>query len=78
MKKLSAEKVKQRFTSIRAWELPKQSSAIAPDYVWTNKDMDVTPPEDQTWTIWSIMAYWVRLSPPGLPCDRARWSLTRA
>jgi NCS1 family nucleobase:cation symporter-1 len=20
--------------------------------------MDPTPPEDQTWTIWSIMAYW--------------------
>lgn len=26
--------------------------------VWTNRDMDPTPLEDQTWTIWSIMAYW--------------------
>jgi NCS1 family nucleobase:cation symporter-1 len=27
--------VKERCTSIKAWELPKQESAIAPDYVWT-------------------------------------------
>ncbi|KAH8881719.1 NCS1 nucleoside transporter [Thozetella sp. PMI_491] len=58
MKKISPAKVKERFTSIHAWELPKQESAIAPKDVWTNKDMDPTPPEDQTWTIWSIMAYW--------------------
>lgn len=31
---------------------------MAPDYVRTNRDMDPTPPEDQTWTIWSIIAYW--------------------
>ncbi len=60
MKKPSSENVKKRFTSLSAWELPRQSSTIAPPYVWTNRDMDVTPPEDQTWTIWSIMAYWVR------------------
>jgi hypothetical protein len=29
--------IKERCTSIRAWELPKQDSALAPDYVWTNK-----------------------------------------
>lgn len=40
------------------WELPKSSSNMAPDYVHSNRDMDPTPPEDQTWTIWSIMAYW--------------------
>jgi NCS1 family nucleobase:cation symporter-1 len=58
MKKPSKASIKRRFTSIHAWELPKQSSAIAPSYVWTNRDMDPTPVEDQTWNIWSIMAYW--------------------
>lgn len=33
----SRETIKQRCTSIKAWELPKQDSALAPDYVWTNK-----------------------------------------
>ncbi|EMC95728.1 hypothetical protein BAUCODRAFT_71084 [Baudoinia panamericana UAMH 10762] len=54
----SAETIKQRCTSIKAWELPKQESALAPDYVWTNKDMDPVPVEDQTWTLWTWMAYW--------------------
>ena len=45
----SKETVRQRCTSIKAWELPKQDSALAPDYVYTNKDMDPVPPEDQTW-----------------------------
>ena len=39
--------IKERCTSVRSWELPKQDSALAPDYVWTNKDMDPVPPEDQ-------------------------------
>ncbi|KUI55743.1 hypothetical protein VP1G_03144 [Cytospora mali] len=55
---INKEGVKRRFTSAHAWELPRESSAIAPDYVRTNRDMDPTPPSDQTWTIWSIMAYW--------------------
>ena len=54
----SKETIKQRCTSIKAWELPKQDSALAPDYVWTNKDMDPVPVEDQTWTLWTWMAYW--------------------
>lgn len=58
MTKPSKAELKRRCTSIHAWELPRQSSAIAPEHVWTNRDMDPTPPEDQTWTIWSIMAYW--------------------
>ncbi|KAK8064432.1 permease [Apiospora phragmitis] len=53
MKKPSAAGLKRRCTSIRAWEIPKQSGGgLAPDHVWTNRDMD------QTWTIWTIMAYW--------------------
>ncbi|KAH8906410.1 hypothetical protein BR93DRAFT_929034 [Coniochaeta sp. PMI_546] len=34
MKRPSKTELKRRFTSIHSWELPKQSSAIAPDYVW--------------------------------------------
>ncbi len=58
MKKPDTAKIKQRFTSLSSWELPRESSAIAPADVWTNHDMDPTPIEDQTWSIWSIMAYW--------------------
>lgn len=54
----STSTLKARLTSIHAWELPKQDSALAPDYVYTNKDMDPVPPEDQTWTLWTWMAYW--------------------
>lgn len=39
MKKYTKEEIKARFTSIHAWELPKETGAIAPPYVWTNKDM---------------------------------------
>ncbi|CAK7566565.1 MAG: hypothetical protein SEPTF4163_004512 [Sporothrix epigloea] len=58
MKKPTASGVKAKFTSVSAWELPKEDSAIAPPGVWTNKDMDPTPEENQTWGIVSIMAYW--------------------
>ncbi|KAK0900736.1 hypothetical protein LTR91_024197 [Friedmanniomyces endolithicus] len=54
----STQTIKERCTTLKAWELPKQDSALAPDYVWTNKDMDPVPPEDQTWTLWTWMAYW--------------------
>lgn len=50
--------LKQRCTSLQSWQLPKQPSALAPDNVWTNKDMDPSPPQDQTWTIWTWIAYW--------------------
>lgn len=52
----SRQQIKDRFTKLSAWELPKQTSAIAPKHVWTNKDMDPVPYEDQTWTIWTWMA----------------------
>ncbi|KAK5137135.1 hypothetical protein LTR08_000640 [Meristemomyces frigidus] len=54
----SRDTIRQRCTTLKAWELPKSDSALAPDYVWTNKDMDPVPPEDQTWTLWTWMAYW--------------------
>ncbi|KAJ9640695.1 hypothetical protein H2204_003324 [Knufia peltigerae] len=54
----SGSTVKARVTSISAWELPKQESALAPKDVWTNADMDPVPPEYQTWTLFTWMAYW--------------------
>lgn len=54
----STAAVKRRCTSIKAWELPKQKSALAPEHVWTNEDMDPVKIENQTWTIWTWMAYW--------------------
>jgi hypothetical protein len=32
----SKEEVKARFTTVKAWELPKQLSSIAPEHVWSN------------------------------------------
>ncbi|TVY18575.1 putative permease [Lachnellula arida] len=52
------QQLKERCTTIKAWQLPKQKSALAPDHVWTNEDMDPVKPENQTWTMWTWMAYW--------------------
>jgi len=32
--------------------------ALAPAHIWTNEDMDPVKPENQTWTMWTWMAYW--------------------
>lgn len=50
--------VKERLTSASAWELPMQTSALAPEGIRTNEDMDPVKPENQTWTMWTWMAYW--------------------
>ena len=52
----SKDTIKKRCTTLEAWALPKQDSTIAPDYVWTNKDMDPVPIEDQTWSMWTWVA----------------------
>ena len=54
----SAQTIKERCTTVDAWKLPKNDSTIAPEYVWTNKDMDPVSKEDQTWSMWTWMAYW--------------------
>ncbi|KAH0263139.1 uridine permease-like protein Fui1, partial [Aureobasidium melanogenum] len=54
----SKETVRKRFTTLEAWALPKQESTIAPEHVWTNKDMDPVPISDQTWGMWTWIAYW--------------------
>jgi NCS1 family nucleobase:cation symporter-1 len=52
------QQLRARCTTISAWQLPKQRSALAPEHVWTNEDMDPVKPENQTWSIWTWMAYW--------------------
>jgi cytosine/uracil/thiamine/allantoin permease len=52
------KQLKQRVTTLSAWRLPKQDSALAPAHVWTNADMDPVRPEHQTWSIWTWMGYW--------------------
>lgn len=47
-----------RCTTLSAWELPKEPSALAPEDVWSNRDMDPVPAEEQTWSVWTWMAYW--------------------
>jgi len=54
----SKQAVKASFTSVKAWELPKHDSTLAPEEVWTNKDMDPVPLQYQTWTNWTWIAYW--------------------
>ncbi|KAH8160366.1 hypothetical protein CIB48_g7878 [Xylaria polymorpha] len=58
MKRPSASDIKRRCISLHSWEIPKQTGALAPAHVWTNKDMDPTPPEHQNWGSWTIIAYW--------------------
>jgi hypothetical protein len=54
----TGQQAKRRFTSLSSWQLAKQKSALAPDHVWTNEDMDPVKIENQTWTLWTWMAYW--------------------
>ncbi len=54
----TTQQLKERCTTVSAWQLPKQKSALAPDHVWTNEDMDPVRIENQTWTLWTWMAYW--------------------
>ncbi|KAK5108476.1 hypothetical protein LTR62_008294 [Meristemomyces frigidus] len=41
-----------------SWTLLKQSSSVAPPYVWSNIDQDPVPPEQRTWTGWAFTWYW--------------------
>lgn len=54
----ASTKAKLRFTSASSWTLPKESSSVAPDHVWSNADQDPVPPERQTWSSWDFTWYW--------------------
>ena len=49
---------KAKATSLEAWRLPKQTSSVAPDHVWSNIDQDPVPEERQTWGAWTFIGYW--------------------
>ncbi|KAL6242011.1 hypothetical protein RBB50_010922 [Rhinocladiella similis] len=49
---------KAKATSVKAWELPKGESSVAPPDVWSNIDQDPVPPERRTWSGWSFLGYW--------------------
>ncbi|KAH7304519.1 putative uracil permease [Stachybotrys elegans] len=41
-----------------AWVLQKEESSWAPSGTWSNRDLDITPRQQQTWTSWTIFGYW--------------------
>ncbi|KGB79113.1 uracil transporter FurD [Cryptococcus deuterogattii 99/473] len=51
--------IRNRLTRPSAWVLPKEESCIAPEEVWSNKDMDPAPLEHRRWTSWTFFAYWI-------------------
>ncbi|WWC58880.1 uncharacterized protein I303_101425 [Kwoniella dejecticola CBS 10117] len=54
-----AETLKKRTVSPSSWVLPKEESCIAPENVWSNKDMDPAPEEHRRWTGWTFFTYWI-------------------
>ncbi|CAK7216776.1 hypothetical protein SEUCBS140593_002984 [Sporothrix eucalyptigena] len=40
------------------WVLPRQPMTFADDTTWSNRDSDVTPLDQRTWTAWTIVGYW--------------------
>lgn len=42
--------IKPYLAGKEAWVLPKEESALAPDHVWTNADLDPVAPAGRTWT----------------------------
>ncbi|WVR06128.1 hypothetical protein IAU60_003158 [Kwoniella sp. DSM 27419] len=52
------ETIRKRVISRSAWVLPKEESCIAPEDVWSNKDMDPSPMEHRRWTSWTFFTYW--------------------
>jgi NCS1 family nucleobase:cation symporter-1 len=50
--------IKAKATSLKAWELLKQTSSVAPEYVWSNIDQDPVPLERQNWGAWTFIGYW--------------------
>ncbi|KAI1412458.1 uracil permease [Hypoxylon sp. FL1857] len=52
------EKTRARLVDRHSWKLPKQTSSIAPPYVWTNADQDPVPEDKRTWSSWAFIGYW--------------------
>ncbi|CEQ39638.1 SPOSA6832_01199 [Sporobolomyces salmonicolor] len=43
-------------------KLPRQASTLAPEDVYTNADLDPTPPENRTWSYGTWFSFWVAAS----------------
>ncbi|GAA5940821.1 uncharacterized protein JCM15063_000890 [Sporobolomyces koalae] len=43
-------------------QLPRQASTLAPEDIYTNADLDPTPPERRTWGIFTWCSFWVAAS----------------
>ncbi|GME48777.1 Permease cytosine/purines uracil thiamine allantoin [Neofusicoccum parvum] len=54
----SRETVRQRLTSVKAWELEVEPSSLAPRGAFSNADTDPTPKEKQTWKAYTLIFYW--------------------
>ncbi|KAJ7867667.1 cytosine-purine permease [Mycena olivaceomarginata] len=50
-----------------ALALEPETSTVAPDSKWSNKDMDPVPVHLRSWTTWNYVAYWIS--------DAASWEL---
>jgi NCS1 family nucleobase:cation symporter-1 len=50
--------IKQK-SHVDGWTLPKQSTSFAPEGIWTNVDLDVTPSNRRIWTPLSFLGYWI-------------------
>jgi cytosine/uracil/thiamine/allantoin permease len=55
----SKERFKAYVTTTEAWVLPKEESAIAPENIWTNRDLDPVPEGMRTWTPTTFVLYWM-------------------
>ncbi|CAK7211020.1 hypothetical protein SCUCBS95973_000988 [Sporothrix curviconia] len=42
----------------QGWILERQPMTFADDSTWSNRDLDVTPLDQRTWTAWTIVGYW--------------------
>lgn len=44
--------------TIDGWVMEKQPMTFADENSWSNRDSDVTPLEQQTWSAYTILGYW--------------------
>lgn len=53
-----AESAKRKI-KLEGWVTEKHSSPYSESDIWTNKDSDVTPLEQRTWTTWTMLGFWI-------------------
>ncbi|KAH8687923.1 permease for cytosine/purines, uracil, thiamine, allantoin-domain-containing protein [Tricladium varicosporioides] len=53
-----AESAKAK-TRKEGWVTEKHISPFSEADIWTNKDSDITPLEQRTWTTWTMLGFWI-------------------